>query len=171
MFFTITSFSGSPNMATIPNALKPKNEMTGSNPNLESASPESPISQFGGKAREAASAAADKAKNLASSVAQSAEAAASTLGQKVEDAAAAVGSGMTSLAGTIHSKGPHEGLPGRASASVADTLESGGHYLTERGLKGMGDDLTDIIRRNPLPALLAGIGIGYLIARATSRNS
>jgi hypothetical protein len=34
----------------------------------------------------------------------------------------------------------------------------------------MGEDLTNLIRRNPLPAVLVGIGIGYLLARATSRS-
>jgi len=31
----------------------------------------------------------------------------------------------------------------------------------------MGDDITNMIRRNPIPALLVGIGIGFLLARAT----
>ena len=35
----------------------------------------------------------------------------------------------------------------------------------------MAEDLTDLIRRNPIPALLVGVGLGFLLARATTRNS
>jgi uncharacterized membrane-anchored protein YhcB (DUF1043 family) len=31
----------------------------------------------------------------------------------------------------------------------------------------MTDDLTNLIRRNPIPALFVGIGIGFLLARVT----
>ena len=56
---------------------------------------------------------------------------------------------------------------GSAASAVADTLESSGRYLEESGLSGIGEDLTSMIRRNPVPALLVGIGLGFLIARAT----
>jgi hypothetical protein len=60
---------------------------------------------------------------------------------------------------------------GEASAVVADTLESTGRYLQEEGLKGMAEELTILIRRNPVPALLAAFGAGFLIARATTPRS
>jgi hypothetical protein len=50
---------------------------------------------------------------------------------------------------------------------VAETLESGGRYLKEEGLEGMAEDLTDLIRKNPIPAVLMGIGLGFLLARLT----
>jgi hypothetical protein len=74
---------------------------------------------------------------------------------------------MKSLAGTIREKAPHGGFVGQASSTVAETLERGGRYLEEQGLSGIGDDLTNLIRRNPIPALLVGIGVGFLLARAT----
>jgi hypothetical protein len=115
------------------------------------------------KTKEATSAVADKAKE----VAHTAGNVAATVGQKAEDAAAAVGSGMQSLAGTIRDNGPHEGVVSKATSAVADTLESGGRYLQEEGLSGIGQDLANLIRRSPVPAILIGIGIGYLLARAT----
>lgn len=45
-------------------------------------------------------------------------------------------------------------------------MESTGEYLEEKGLSGMAGDVTDLIRRNPLPALLIAVGIGFLIARS-----
>src|SRR5262249_46761286 len=123
------------------------------------------------KGKEAASTAIDKAKDPASSVARTASEAASIVGQKADDAASAVGSGMKSLAGSIRENAPREGILGSAGSSVARTLEGGGRYLQEEGLSGMMEDVTNLIRRNPLPALLIGIGIGFLLARTTSRRS
>jgi hypothetical protein len=78
----------------------------------------------------------------------------------------AVGSGMESLAGTIRQHAPDSGMLGTASQKVARGLESGGRYLQEEGLRGIGEDLTNLIRRNPIPALLIGLGLGFLIGRA-----
>jgi len=59
---------------------------------------------------------------------------------------------------------------GTAGEKVAEGLEAGGRYLEEKGLSGIGDDLAGLIKRNPIPAVLIGIGIGYLIACSTSRS-
>jgi len=117
----------------------------------------------------------DQAKETASNVAAEAgnraKDAASFVGQKAEDATGAVGSGMKSLAGTIREHTPASGPIGSASCAVADTLESSGRYLQEHGLSGIGADMTSLIRRNPIPALLVGIGVGFLISRATTTRS
>jgi len=34
----------------------------------------------------------------------------------------------------------------------------------------MADDVTDLIRRNPIPALFVGIGLGFLLARLTTSS-
>jgi len=120
-----------------------------------------------GAMKETAGGMADTARGAAAAVAEKASDAASYLGKKAEDATSAVGSGMKSLAGTIRENMPHEGVLGSAGGAVANTLESGGRYLQEEGLSGMGEDVTDLIRRNPIPAVLIGIGVGFLLARAT----
>jgi hypothetical protein len=122
------------------------------------------------KAREMASNVADKARDAASNVADKAKDAASTLGQKAEDATHAVGSGMQSLGGTVREKLPHEGAIGAAASSIAGSLESGGQYLKEEGLSGIAEDVTNLIRRNPVPAMLVGLALGFIIARATTRS-
>jgi uncharacterized membrane-anchored protein YhcB (DUF1043 family) len=33
----------------------------------------------------------------------------------------------------------------------------------------MAEDLTSLIRRNPIPAMLVGVGLGFLLARMTRR--
>jgi hypothetical protein len=92
-------------------------------------------------------------------------------GEKAESAVGAVGCGMQSLAQNIREHAPQAGAVGSTAAAVADTLERSGHYIESHGLKGMGQDLTDLIRRNPIPAMLVGIGLGFLIARVTRSRS
>ena len=122
------------------------------------------------KAKDAAANLADKAKDMASTAAHKVSDAANMAEKKADSAVHSVGSGMEHLAGTIREKGPHEGVLGTATTKLASTLESGGHYLQEEGLAGMADDLTNVIKRNPIPALFIGIGLGFLLARATSRR-
>jgi len=117
-----------------------------------------------------ASAMADKASDMAGSVKQGASQAVTAVGDKATQGVSAMGSGMQSLAGTIRENVPHSGMMGSASTSVADSLERGGRYLQEEGLKGIADDVTDLVRKNPIPALLIGIGLGFILARATSRS-
>lgn len=105
----------------------------------------------------------DRAKDAAAGMAQD-------IGGRATGAVQAVGSGMESLADSIRERAPREGVLGTASGEVARTLESGGRYLREEGLSGMMDDLTSVIRKNPLPAVLIGIGLGFLLARTTSRS-
>jgi hypothetical protein len=106
----------------------------------------------------AASAATQAVQNAASSAAHA-------VGHKAEQATSALGSGMQSLADTVRDRGPESGMLGSASHYVADTLDSTGRYIEDRNLSGMFDDVTGLIRRNPIPAVLVGMGIGFLLGR------
>jgi len=123
------------------------------------------------KAKEGAANVADKAKDMAGNVADRAKDAASNLGRQAEDATHNVGRGMENLAGTIRESMPREGIMGAATSRVAGGLEATGQYLEHEGLSGMGRDMTNLIRNNPIPALLVGIGLGFLLARVTSSRS
>ena len=85
----------------------------------------------------------EKAREAASNVAGSVSDAASYVGQRAEDATSKVGA----------------------------TLESTGHYLKEDGLHHMASDMSNMIRRNPIPAMVLGIGLGYLLAQACARRN
>jgi hypothetical protein len=128
---------------------------------------EEKVNKIGEQTKEAAANLAGQAKNALWSVAEGAGDLAHNVGQKAEDMTGKVGSGMRSLADTIRENTPKTGMMGQASGAVAQTLERGGRYLEEEGLKGMGEDIVELIRRNPIPALFVGIGLGYLLARAT----
>jgi hypothetical protein len=131
---------------------------------------ESKIGQLGEKAKETAGNIGERARNVVSDVAGRARDMASAVGNKAEDATHALGSGMQSLAGTVREKMPREGAMGSAASTLASGLESGGHYLQEGGLKGIGQDVTNLIRRNPVPAMLVGLAVGFILARATARS-
>src|SRR5262245_54129845 len=117
------------------------------------------------KAKEAAGSVGDKAKDAASHVGQAVSHAASAVGHRAEDATASVGQGIQHLGDRLRSAGPQSGTLGRATDTVADSIKDTGKYLEEKNLSGMFEDVTELVRRNPIPALLLGIGLGFLLAR------
>lgn len=112
----------------------------------------------------------DSAKDMAANVGEKAKDMACSIAGKAEDTTHAVGSGIQSLGSTVRERLPHTGVVGAAAGTLADGLESSGHYLQEEGLKGISEDLTNMIRRNPVPAMLVGVAVGFLIARVTARR-
>jgi hypothetical protein len=93
----------------------------------------------------------------------------SAAGDRVDAATHAVGEQMTSVAESMRGAMSRQGVIGTATEKVAGTLESGGRYLQEEGVGGIVDDITELIRRNPLPALCLGFGLGFIAARMLRR--
>jgi hypothetical protein len=123
------------------------------------------------KAQDLGAAAYGQAKDTASQLADKARDAASNLGQRADDATSSAGGGLRSLAGQVRQNAPHEGMMGSAANRVASALDSTGQYLEDQGLSGVAEDFTGLIRRNPIPALLIGVAVGFLLAKATSSRS
>lgn len=132
---------------------------------------EDAVSYVGKRTEDAASYAGDKAQDAVSFVGHKAEDAASYVGQKTAEAGAAVGSGLRSLGHTVRDQGPARGMAGDASSAVADGLDRSGRYLQQEGIEDMTADLSDLIRRNPLSALIIGVAAGYLVGKAMSPRS
>jgi uncharacterized protein YjbJ (UPF0337 family) len=84
-------------------------------------------------------------------------------------ATSAVGEQLGSLAGMIRDKATGEGTVGRAATAVAETLGEAGAYLQEQKVEHVMENVTDLIRRYPVPSLLIGLGVGYLLARTLRR--
>ncbi len=125
----------------------------------------------GRKTEDAASYVGHKAEDATLYAGHKAEDAASYVGKKAGDASAAVGGGLRSLGETVRDRGPENGMAGDASAAVADTLDSTGRYLQEEGLKDMVGDVSTLIRRYPIPALIVGVAAGYLAGRTLTPRS
>jgi ElaB/YqjD/DUF883 family membrane-anchored ribosome-binding protein len=119
---------------------------------------ENAASQAGEKVQQATSAAMSKAQELAS-----------TATKRVDEATAALGERVRSAGGALRERGPREGMLGSATGAVAESLENTGRYIQEEGILGMAEDITELIRRNPIPAVMVGVGIGFLLAKMTRR--
>jgi len=118
------------------------------------------------KTKDVASQVADRAKEAASSVGTMVSDAASNVGKKADELTSSAGSSLKGFGDTISRNAPHEGMLGDASQTVANTIKQSGRYLEEAGLSGIADDLTELIKRNPVPAVLVGLGVGFLLGRA-----
>jgi hypothetical protein len=73
---------------------------------------------------------------------------------------------MKTMGEKVEEYGPKEGLLGKATSKVGEGLKQGGEYLEDKGLSGMAGDMGEMIKRNPIPALLLALGVGYLVGRA-----
>jgi hypothetical protein len=117
------------------------------------------------KAKDVASQAVDKAKDAAASVGEMVSHTASNVGRKADDLTSSAGTGLKNFGDTIREHGPQGGMFGDATQTVADKTRQVGSYLEEEGLSGMFEDVTKLIKRNPIPAILVGVGLGVLIGR------
>jgi len=129
-----------------------------------------PAGTLGDKAKNLTDATIEKVEDAAGVVAKTARDAVSSVGYQADRATHAVGSSMESVGHTLREKMPHSGVLGAATSSVADRLETGGKYLENEGIKDIATDVTNLIRRNPFPALLIGVALGYALGRLTSRS-
>jgi len=120
------------------------------------------------KAQEYGSAAVNKIKEsapTAESLKHRAQEYGSAAMHRAKEATTSVAGKMGSLAGAIRENAPREGTVGSAATAVADSLESAGSYLQDKGFENMVEDLSGVVRRYPMQSLLVGVGLGYLLAR------
>jgi hypothetical protein len=76
-----------------------------------------------------------------------------------------VGSQIRNFAGRIREGGPRvESKIHDTTSRLADTLERGASYFTERKYEDTTRKITDAIRRNPARSLLIGLAAGVLLA-------
>lgn len=124
------------------------------------------------KANQAGEYVSDQANKMASSAMDTAQSAGKYMGQRASDARHSVGSSIKSMGESIKSAAP-EGMMHDAAYSLGDSIASTGQYLDEHGFSAMTEDLTNVIKRNPLPSVFIAAGIGFLLARActSSRSS
>jgi hypothetical protein len=108
---------------------------------------------------------------VGSDLADAGRSAARAAGKTADNVAATAGQTAENMAQRVREYGPSSGVFGQATETVAGGLEQGGRYLEQQGLTGMASDVTEMIKRNPIPALLMGIGLGFMLARLTSSRS
>jgi uncharacterized protein YjbJ (UPF0337 family) len=75
-----------------------------------------------------------------------------------------VASTVTETAGTAAAKAQE--MAGAAATAVTDVVAGAGTYVQEKGVQALPGDLAGLIRRYPVPALLIGLGIGFVLGRS-----
>jgi ElaB/YqjD/DUF883 family membrane-anchored ribosome-binding protein len=81
--------------------------------------------------------------------------------------AAKLHSGGDQLTGAAHTVADQ--LSGVAH-STADKLEAAADYIRATDLKAIGEDLKDIVKRHPGPALAVAAVLGFVVARSLRRD-
>ena len=77
-----------------------------------------------------------------------------------------IATAATAVAGGVDSA---QGALATAATAVADGVGSASAYLQEKPFDEMATDLTALIRTYPVQSFVVGVGLGYLMARLTSR--
>ena len=70
--------------------------------------------------------------------------------------------GLEGAATAVHSGGARVAS---AAHSAADALASGARYMREHDTGDMFDDLMEVVRNNPGPAILGAVALGFLVGR------
>ena len=124
---------------------------------------------------ESVPAALDKAKdalNTAADAATQAANKASELGRdavdKLDASRRSVAQGIHATADAIRSFAPD--AVSKQARTTANAMDSAAHYIRSRDLRSMTSDLTDAVRRNPGPSLIAAVAIGFLLGAGLRRR-
>lgn len=75
--------------------------------------------------------------------------------------------GLDSAARSVNAGGERVA---HAAHNAADALSTSARYVRDNDLRDMVDDMLDVVRDNPGPALLGAAALGFLIGRAISRG-
>lgn len=108
-----------------------------------------------------------KAEHLASNVKDKASAIGAQVSDKANAAVSSMGEKMSDLGNVLRENAPEAVAP--YADRAAQTLERAGNYLAHGDFGDYFDDLSGLIRRHPVPAMLTGVAIGFLLARNSRR--
>jgi ElaB/YqjD/DUF883 family membrane-anchored ribosome-binding protein len=104
-----------------------------------------------------------KAANVKQRVTDAGRRAANTVDSKREPTARA----LESAANTVRQSGSRvSDATSRASHGTADKLEATANYIRENDLRDMLEDVQDVVRRHPGPALAIAAVAGFLVGKA-----
>jgi ElaB/YqjD/DUF883 family membrane-anchored ribosome-binding protein len=86
---------------------------------------------------------------------------------KIDDSRETAAGALDATASTLHSRGDQ--LSG-AAHSAANKISATAEYVRQTNLKGMAEDVQDILKRYPTQTLVAAAVLGFLVARAFRGN-
>jgi hypothetical protein len=86
-------------------------------------------------------------------------------GKKADELAYNAGIGIQGLGDLLSKNSPEAGILRNASDAVAGVVKEGGKYLKDAKLTGLTEDVSHVIRRNPIQSVLIAAGVGWFIGR------
>ena len=89
------------------------------------------------------------------------------MGETVNTTAHDVAARLTETAGAVGAT--FQETAATAARAVADTVKGAGGYLQAKGMDPITGDVTGLIRRYPVAAVLIGLGIGWLLSRTLGK--
>jgi uncharacterized protein YjbJ (UPF0337 family) len=89
------------------------------------------------------------------------------MGETMNTAAHDVAARLTGTAGAVGAT--VQETAATAARAVADTVKGAGGYLQATGMDRITGDVTGLIRRYPVSAVLIGLGIGLLVGRSLGK--
>lgn len=116
------------------------------------------------KAKDAVGCASEMAGHAVAAVGNIAGRAVSDVGKRADEITANAGAGIEEWGDQIARNSPQEGVLGCASQAVAQTVKGGGQYLEEAKLSGLAEDLSQLIRQHPLPAVCIAMSLGWMLS-------
>ena len=117
------------------------------------------------KAREAAANVGEAASRAITTAGEMASQVACNVGHTADELSVSAGAGIKGFGDTLSHNAPHSGMMGSATQAVAKSVHDGGQYMQDAKLSGMVEDVAQMIRRNPFPAVFIAIGLGWFVAR------
>jgi len=93
----------------------------------------------------------------------------SSMAGKASEAASRVGEKLSSVTGSLREQVSEGGALHSAAGAVASRFEEGRDYLREHDLSDLTREAASLVRRHPLPAMLAVFGLGLLLGSALRR--
>lgn len=113
----------------------------------------------------------EKIGNRTEELADAAAVKAREAGSKARETAREVGDTIGEAAESIQDKIRRTGRDAADVVSgVTERVRSSATYVQEQGFEGLMDDLGTLIKRYPIHAVLIGVGVGFLLARGTTRD-
>lgn len=116
-------------------------------------------------AKDAMNAAAEKASQVADR--------ATELGRdavdKLDSSRGTVAEGINRTADAIRSYAPES--VSKHAQSTAEAMETAADYIRTRDIRSMTSDITQAVRKNPGPSLIAAVAVGFLLGMAMRRDS
>lgn len=122
--------------------------------------------QMGRKVESMAQRAGEQARQAAEDIGEKAQRG----GEKARQVAERVGDEISGASDRIQEKLRETGKGvGEAVNTVSEKVRASAQYLEDSSVEDVVDDVTVLVKRYPIHAVLLGVGIGFLLGRGRSR--